>query len=95
MTSYSLRYACIISMKRREKFHILLDEVHHHWKMLSVHVEDVDDVFFVMEEWNDIQERLKKAPYEMKLHIKEAMRQLTFPKDTMVSPPPRNVVTKG
>jgi hypothetical protein len=47
------------------------------------------------EGWNDIQECLKRAPYKMKLHIKKAMRQLGFPKDTMLSPPLRKVVTKG
>jgi hypothetical protein len=31
----------------------------------------------------------------MKLHFKEALRQLEFPEDTMLSPPPRKVVTKG
>jgi len=48
-----------------------------------------------MEEWNGIQERLKKCPYNMKLYIKEMMRQLAFPEDTNFSPPPKNVVTKG
>jgi len=47
-----------------------------------------------MDEWNIIQERLKRAPYKMKFHIKEALRQLGFPEDTMLSPPPRKVVTK-
>ena len=31
----------------------------------------------------------------MKLQIKEAMRQLGFPEDTMLSPPSRKVVNKG
>jgi len=31
----------------------------------------------------------------MKLHIKEALRQLGFLEDTILSPPPRKVVTKG
>ena len=49
----------------------------------------------MMEKWNDIQERLKKVPYKMKLHIKEVMRQLAFLQNTMLSPPPRKVLTKG
>jgi len=48
-----------------------------------------------MEEWNDIQERLKKCPYKMKLYIKEIMRQLAFPEDTNLSPPSKKMVTKG
>jgi len=48
-----------------------------------------------MEEWNGIQERLKKCPYKMKLFIKEMMRQLAFPEDTNLSPPPKKVVTRG
>jgi len=31
----------------------------------------------------------------MKLHIKEKLHELGFPKDTMLKPPPRKVVTKG
>ncbi|KEH41913.1 hypothetical protein MTR_1g057390 [Medicago truncatula] len=54
-----------------------------------------EDVFSVVEEWNDIQERLKKVPYQMKLQIKEVLRQLTFLEATMLSPPPRKVPTKG
>jgi len=56
--------------------------------------EEVDDNFYVMEEWNDIQERLKKVPYKIKIDIKEVMRKLTFLEDTVLSPPPRKVVTK-
>jgi len=63
--------------------------------MLSVPGEEVDNDFFVMEEWNAIQERLKRATYKMKLHIKVVLRQLGFPEVTMLSPPPRKVVTKG
>jgi len=49
----------------------------------------------VREEGNVIQEHLKRAPYKMKLHINEALRELGFPEDTMLNPPPRKVVTKG
>ena len=73
-TLYGLPCACIIAMKRKEKLHILLDDVDPHWQRLSVHGEEVDDHFSVMEEWIVIQERLKRTPYNMKLHIKEAMR---------------------
>jgi hypothetical protein len=48
-----------------------------------------------MDEWVDIQERLKKVPYKTKLHIKEVMCQLTFTEAILLTPPPRNVQTKG
>ena len=57
--------------------------------------ESNDRGFFVDDEWNGIQERLKKVPYQMKLEIKEVLRQLAFPETTMLSPPPRKVPTKG
>ncbi|KEH37260.1 hypothetical protein MTR_2g436740 [Medicago truncatula] len=38
---------------------------------------------------------LKRAPYKMKLHIKEVLRQIGFSEDTMLSPSPKKVVTKG
>jgi hypothetical protein len=55
------------------------------WQRSHVCGEEVDDDFFAMAHWNDIQERLKKVPYKMKLHIKEMMRQLAFPEDNVVS----------
>jgi len=48
-----------------------------------------------MEEWNAIQERIKRAPYKMKLVIKGKLCELGFPDDTMLKPPPRKVATKG
>jgi hypothetical protein len=62
---------------------------------LSVQGEDVDDDFFVMEEWNGIQERLKTSPYNIKLYIKEMMRQIAFSETTNLCPPSKNAVTKG
>jgi hypothetical protein len=49
-TSYALPCACIIAMKRKKKFPILLDEVHPHWQRLSVHGEEVDEHFSVTED---------------------------------------------
>jgi len=74
---------------------ILLDEIHPHWRRLCVIGEEVDANFSVMEEWNAIQERVKRALYKMKLFIKEKLRDLGFPEDTMLKPPPRKVATKG
>jgi len=56
--------------------------------------EEGEDGFSVMDEWNGIQEHLKKFCYKMKLHIKEVMRQLAFAEITMLTQPPRNVQTK-
>ena len=93
-TSYELPCACILSMKIK-KLPIQLDDINPHWQRFPICEEEVDDDFSVMEEWNDIQERLKKVPCKMKLNIKEVMRQLEFPQDTILSQPPRKVVTKG
>jgi len=82
-------------MKRKEKLPIRLDDIDPHWQRLSACGEEDDYDFSIMEKWNGIQERLKKTSYKMKLHIKEAIRQLAFSGDTMLSPPPRKVVTKG
>jgi len=71
-----------------------LDEIHPHWRRLSVIGEDVDAIFSVMKEWNAIQERLKRASYKMKLFMKEKLRELGFPKDTMLKPLLRKVATK-
>jgi len=70
-----------------------LDEIHPHWQRLSVHGEETDEHFSMTEEWNAIQEHLKRAPYKMKFHIKEVLQELGFPEDTMLNPP--QVVTKG
>ena len=68
-TSLLLPCASIIVDKRKKKLHILLDEVNPNWQRLSVHREEVDAHFSVMEEWNIIQEHLKRAPYRMKLNV--------------------------
>ena len=48
-----------------------------------------------MEEWNDIQECLQTSPYNMKLYIKEMMRQIAFPETINLCPPSKKAVTKG
>ncbi|KEH19564.1 OTU-like cysteine protease [Medicago truncatula] len=52
-------------------------------------------VFFVEVELKAIVECLKKLPFQMKLEVKEGLRQLAFPETTMMSPPLRKVPTKG
>jgi len=72
-----------------------LDEIHPHWQRLSVIGQEVDAHFSVTDEWITNQERIKRAPYKMKLLIKEKLRELGFPEDTTLKPPLRKMVTKG
>jgi len=94
-TSHGLPCACIIAMKSNQKLPLVLDDIYPRWKRLSLQGEEIDDDFSVMEEWNGIQERLKTSPYNMKLYIKEMMRQIAFSKTTNLCPPSRKAVTKG
>jgi len=84
-----------IGTKILEDKPILLDDIHHHWHRLRMGEESNEDSFSVDDEWNGIQERLKKVSYQMKLEIKEVLRQLAFLETTMMSPRPQNVPTKG
>jgi len=94
-TSYGLPCASEIATKMLENKPILLDEIHHHWLKLRMGEESNEDGFSVEYELKGIQERLKKLPFQMKLEVKEVLRQLAFPETTMMSPPPRKVPTKG
>jgi len=94
-TSYGLPCAYIIAMKSKQKLPLVLDDIYPRWKRLSVQGDEVDDDFSVMEEWNDIQIRLKKCHYKMKLYIKEMMRQLAFPESTNLSPPSKKGGNQG
>jgi len=73
----------LLLRRERKKLPILLDEIHPHWQRLSVIGEEVDAHFSVTEEWIAFQERLKRAPYIMEVHIKEKLRELGFLEDTM------------
>ena len=94
-TSYGLPCACFIATKICEDKPILLDKIHHHWHRLCMSQESNEDGFSVKDEWNGLQERLKKVPYQMKLEMKEVLQKLAFPDTTMLSSPPRKVPTKG
>ena len=94
-TSYVLPCACFIATKICEDKPILLDKIHHHWHRLCMSQESNEDGFSVKDEWNGLQERLKKVPYQMKLEMKEVLQKLAFPDTTMLSSPPRKVPTKG
>jgi len=95
MTTYGLPCACMLAEKRKKKLSILLDEIHPHWQQLCVIGQEVDAHFSVTEEWNAIQKRIKRSPYNMKLFIKQKLCELGFPEETMLKPPPRKVATKG
>jgi len=71
-----------------------LCEIDLRWQRLRIGEEENEDGFSVMDEWIGIQEHIKKAPYKMKLHTMEIIRQLAFSEATMFSPPQRNVQTK-
>jgi len=58
-------------------------------------LESNEELFSVAEEWSGIQERLQRVSYQMKLEIKDGLRLLAFSEYTMLSPPPREVPTKG
>jgi len=82
-------------MKSNQKLPLFLDDIYPHWKRLNLQGEEIDDDFSVMEEWNGIQECLKTSPFNMKLYIKEMMRQIAFSETTNLCPPSRKAVTKG
>jgi len=83
-------------MKIRHNKLIRLDEIHPHWHKLYMGEEESnEDLFSAAEEWSDIQERLKRVSFQMKLEIKEGLRLLAFPETTMLPPPSRKVPTKG
>ena len=71
VASYGLPCACFIAMKIRDNKPILLDKKHCHWHRLCMGEESNEYGFSVEEEWNSVQERLKKVLYQMKLEIKE------------------------
>jgi len=48
-----------------------------------------------MEEWNDIQEYLKKPDYKMKLHIKDQMWHIVFPKTKILTQYLQKCTNKG
>jgi len=70
-TSYGLPCACFIAIKICDNKPILLDEIHRNWHRLCTGEESNGDGFSAEEEWNGVQERLKKVPYQMMLEIKE------------------------
>ncbi|KEH37073.1 hypothetical protein MTR_2g030885 [Medicago truncatula] len=94
-TSYWLPCVSKIATKILEEKPNLLDEIHHHWHRLRMGEESNEVGFSVDDELKGIVERLMKLPFQMKLEVKEGLRQLAFPETTMMSPPPRNVPTKG
>lgn len=68
-----------------------MDEVCTYWKMLNFDDDGVmkDDKsnISIMTEWDVIQERFMKVDDIMKFHIKEQLRNITYPKITNLKPP--------
>lgn len=73
-TSYGLLCECFIVTKICDDKPILLDEIQHHWHRLCMGQESNEDGLSVEDDWNGIQERLKKVPYQMKLEMKEVFQ---------------------
>ena len=84
-TSYGSPCACIIAMKSNQKLPLVLDDIYPHWKRLSLQVEDIDDDFSVMEEWNGIQERLKTPLQYETLHQRDDASNSIFGNHKFVS----------
>ena len=79
MTLYGLPCAYILSMKICNKRLIRLGEMDPSWQRLRIGEEENEEGFSVMDECIGIEERIKKAPYKMKLHTMKIMHQLAFP----------------
>ncbi|KEH22132.1 OTU-like cysteine protease [Medicago truncatula] len=71
---------------------IALEETRCRETLLRMGEESNEVGFSIDVELKAIVEHLKKLPFEMKLEVKEGLRQLAFPETTMMSPPPRKVV---
>lgn len=78
---------------------IQIDEVCSHWKNLMFYdncvIKDDKSNMSILTEWEVIQERLFKACYNMKLHIKEKIRMIAYLKNIDLKPPSQSVKTKS
>ncbi|GAU48047.1 hypothetical protein TSUD_272250 [Trifolium subterraneum] len=71
-----------------------LDEVNTHWKRLQID-ETIDGEVDCLQEFNVIQERLKSSDHSMKLQIRDQLRLIAYPEITSLTPPIKQVDTKG
>lgn len=80
---YSLPCACLIFIKMKLDWPICMDEVYSHWKRFWFEddgvVKDSKSKITIMGEWKVIQEIFLKAGDNMKLHIKEKMKKISYP----------------
>ncbi|XP_050898021.1 uncharacterized protein LOC127104925 [Lathyrus oleraceus] len=97
--TYGLPCACVISKKVKLGDPIRMDEVCIHWKRLRF---DDDGCMYggklnipILNEWEVIQEIFLKAGDNIKLHIKEQLRKISYPETTDMQPPSQPVKTKG
>ncbi|GAU27955.1 hypothetical protein TSUD_146730 [Trifolium subterraneum] len=82
------------TLKIEKKLPIRLDEVNTHWKRLQID-ETVDGEVDCLQEFNVIQERLKSSDHSMKLQIRDQLRLIAYPEITSLTPPIKQVDTKG
>ncbi|XP_050887186.1 uncharacterized protein LOC127092367 [Lathyrus oleraceus] len=99
MKIYGLPCACVTAKKVKLCDPINMNEVCTHWKRLRF---DDDSVMndgklniFILIEREVIQERFLKADDNMKLHIKEQLRKISYPETTDMKSTSQPVKTKG
>ncbi|MCI16882.1 FAR1-related protein, partial [Trifolium medium] len=90
--------ACSLAKTVNEGKAISMNDIHSHWKRLkfdAAHLckeENAD--LSLLPEMEALQEMFKSADHDMKVHLKERLRQFVYPETTMMCPPPSQVKTK-
>ncbi|XP_050895838.1 uncharacterized protein LOC127102518 [Lathyrus oleraceus] len=97
--TYGLSCACFVSKKVKLGDPIKIDEFYTHWKRLGFDddgvMNDGKSNISILTEWEVIQERFLKADDNMKLHIKEQLRKISYPETTNTKPSSQPIKTKG
>ncbi|XP_050908354.1 protein FAR-RED ELONGATED HYPOCOTYL 3-like [Lathyrus oleraceus] len=97
--TYGLSCACVIAKKVKLGDPIKMDEVYTHWKRLRFDddgvMNDGKSNISNLTKWKVIQERFLKVSDNMKLHIKEQLRKIVYPKTTDMKPPSQPIKTKS
>src|SRR4051812_43164096 len=96
---YGLSCACVIAKKVRLGEPIRMEGVITYWKRLSFDddgcIEGEKSNISVTSELEAIQEKFSKADDNMKLHIKEQLWNIGYPKITDMKPLSQPIKTKG
>ncbi|XP_058761990.1 protein FAR1-RELATED SEQUENCE 5-like [Vicia villosa] len=99
LKAYGLPCACAIFEKMKVDCPIRMNEVSNHWKRLGFEddgkTKEERSSISILTEWEAMQERFLKADDNTKLHIKERLRKIAFPKTTDLKPPSQPVKTNG